>query len=979
MAFPATTTTYVCVASLAGCNSTDSVKVNVLNTAPFSVNAGPDVVSCSGNPVQLNPIVTGNPVSGQAFIYNWVPANGLSGSNILNPTDNSTSGSYIVFVSSGRCITSDTILVTFDTLRQTLTSTSASCSYSSNGSASSTIVSGTGPYQYLWSSGASAAVANGLAAGLYHSTVTDHDGCTVTDTITVYAPPAIVFSAPVITPVSCVGGSNGSATVSASGGAGNISYTWSSGGNTAAATNLAAGSYTVTATDVNLCTATMSVVVSTLPPVVVSLTTSNVSCFGGADGNLLAVTTGGTAPYNYIWSNAATTNPVTGLALGGYSVTATDNAGCTATAGSNITQPQMLTASAVPQNVSCFNAANGTIILSITGGSTPYAFLWSDGSQLENRTGLAPGYYAVTVTDAHSCIDTTSATITQPTPLVMTDTVTNATCYGASNGAIDLDVSGGTPPYSYNWGIGVTSQDATNLPADTYYPSVTDNAGCMVNAVVQVTSPSEIVFPLATVTNVTCFGGSNGIVEEFPVGGVGSYTYTWNGQSAGNPDSGLSAGRDAVIVTDANNCTAVDSVVVGQPPLLSLSINGTDALCFNGPDGSAVDMVTGGTQPYSYLWSNGQTKQNAISLLAGLYVSTVTDQLGCTASSSVLISSPGQIIFSIDSTPVKCIGTATGTLSLHVSSGGVPPFNYAASQDPSVFITTTDSVILGLDTGFYVVQVSDNNGCVVLDTAYVPNAIPDTFGIATDSTSCFGPQYTDGAIHISGLVAQNSPYQYSVDGGAFQFSGDFFGLSSGSHQISITNFNGCLTDSSAIIGEPVQAIASVLPVDSTISLGETIQLFSSFENYPTSSIVSYNWIPSMGLSCVDCPDPVVSSYSHINNYTLTITYNKGCLATASSRIIVIGTPPVYIPNSFTPNGDGNNDMFLIYGESIKTVSLKIFNRWGEKVFDSENQFLGWDGNYKGQSQMPGVYVYEAQITFLDNTQTLRTGSITLIR
>ena len=135
----------------------------------------------------------------------------------------------------------------------------------------------------------------------------------------------------------------------------------------------------------------------------------------------------------------------------------------------------------------------------------------------------------------------------------------------------------------------------------------------------------------------------------------------------------------------------------------------------------------------------------------------------------------------------------------------------------------------------------------------------------------------------------------------------------------------------------------------------------------------------MGLSCSDCPNPVVSSYSHINNYKLTITYNNGCLASDSARVLVIGTPRVFVPNSFSPNGDGNNDLFLIYGENIKTVNLKVFNRWGELVFNSENQFLGWDGNYKGQQQQTGVYVYEAQVTFLDNTQTLRTGSITLLR
>jgi len=979
LAYPTATTTYVCVAGTAGCNATDSTTITVYNTPPFSVSAGPDVVSCNNTPVQLNAVVTGTPVSGQPFVYNWVPAAGLSSSTISNPVDNATPNAYIIFVTSGRCSTTDTINVAFDNVTETLSSVAAGCSHAANGSASAAITSGTAPYAYLWSSGAFTDTANGLSAGLYHVTITDQVGCTATDTITVYAPAPVVFGLPVTTPVSCVGGNNGTATVAASGGTGNISYTWSSGGNTATATGLAAGLYTVTATDANLCTATTSVTVSTLPPVVVSINTTAVSCFGGSDGTATAAITGGTSPYSYAWSNASTGNPVTGLAIGAISVTAIDNAGCTAAANAMITQPALLTLTEFASNVQCFGQNNGSIILSANGGTTPYSFLWSDGNTQQDRSNLGPGYYAVLVTDAKGCTDTISATVAQPTALVMTDSAVNATCYGQSNGDIYLTVTGGTVPYTYNWGIGITSQNATNIPADNYYPTVTDNAGCTVGAVVTITSPPQIVFPRASATPVSCFGGTNGIGQVFPSGGVPPYSYTWNGIAGTNPDSGLTAGFYTVTVTDANNCSASDTLSIGQPAALSVAIAGANALCFDGGDGSATDNVTGGTAPYTYLWSDGQTKQTAITLAAGLYQSTVTDNLGCTASSSVIITSPPLINFTIDSTPVKCIGSSTGTLLLHVIGGGVPPYNYAASQDPAIFVTTTDSIIEGLPTGLYLVQVSDANGCVIQDTAFVPNAVPDSFGIITDSTSCFGAQYTDGAIHISGLVAQNSPFQFSVDGSDYQFSGDFFGLAAGTHQISITNYNGCITDTTASIGAPVQGTVAVLPVDTTINLGETIQLFSTFSNYPGSAIVSYNWVPSVGLSCVDCPNPVVSTYSHINNYTLTLTYNNGCLASDSARIIVIGSPPVYIPNTFTPNGDGNNDLFLVYGESIKTVSLKIFNRWGEKVFDSENLFLGWDGNYKGQPQMAGVYVYEAQITFLDNTQTLRTGSITLLR
>ncbi len=194
----------------------------------------------------------------------------------------------------------------------------------------------------------------------------------------------------------------------------------------------------------------------------------------------------------------------------------------------------------------------------------------------------------------------------------------------------------------------------------------------------------------------------------------------------------------------------------------------------------------------------------------------------------------------------------------------------------------------------------------------------------------------------------------------------------------MNNF-GCVTQLTATVGQPPLGIASIFPGDTSIQLGESIQISAQLSPFSSAAITAYNWSPNAGLSCSDCPDPVVSSYAHINDYIVTITYNNICTATATTRVIVIGTPPVYIPNSFTPNGDGNNDLFLVYGENIKTVGLKVFNRWGEKVFDSNNQFLGWDGTYKGVLQSPGVFVYEAQITFLDDKKSLRTGSITLIK
>lgn len=985
MVYPTVTTTYTCSATFNGCTSADSVVVTVYNIPPFGIIPVSDILSCGFGAIQLNAVVNGNPVSpANPFKYTWAPATGLSNPFIANPVytpapSNSTTA-YTVNVASALCVSSTTFTVTVDSVTETMSSTITTCSYSATGTAAVTPVTGNQPYSYVWTTGATTATAVNLTGGLYGVQVTDNSGCTSRDTVTVYAPAAITFNAPVVTDVSCPGGSNGAAAIAATGGTGNITYAWSSGSTTNTAMNLTAATYVVTATDANACTATTTVAVGTLPSVTVNIAVTGVSCFGGNDGTATAVPAGGTSPYTYLWDTGATANGITALTTGNYPVTVTDNSGCTVSASGNVTQPPLLTSIEGTTNVSCFGDNSGSIIISPTGGTTPYSYNWNDGSTLQNRINIPAGIYMVTITDAKGCNTFDTAVITQPNAaLTFTDSIVNATCFGLANGAVYLTVSGGTPPYSYSWGIGIASQNATNILAGNYYPSVTDNLGCLITNVATVTSPSAIVFADSVVTDVTCFGKSDGTATVNAYGGVGGYTYTWNGVSGPDPDNSLAAGTYNVIVTDTNNCTASQTVVVAQPTMLTITITGQNALCYEGADGQAVDFAAGGTPPYTYLWSDNQTSKTATLIPAGLYESTVTDDMGCTTSGNVVIGQPAQIMYSVDSTPVKCVGAQNGTITVNVTSGGVPPYNYAATKDLSDYNYTTDSVVQGLDTGYYTVLISDNNGCTLLDTVYVPNAVPDSFMIATDSTSCFGPQYTDGAIHVKGLVGQNSPFQYKTDNSPLQFSGDFYNLAAGNHSIQIVNYNGCVTDTSATIGQPVQGITEVLPHDTTMQLGETIQLFSSFSNYPASSIVSYNWVPSVGLSCVDCPDPVVNSYSHINNYWLTVTYNKGCLSTDSATVIVIGTPQVFIPNSFTPNGDGNNDFFMIYGENIKTVGLKIFDRWGEEVFDSENQFLGWDGTYKGKAQPMGVYVYEAQITFLDNTQTLRTGSITLIR
>ncbi|MBK7148350.1 MAG: gliding motility-associated C-terminal domain-containing protein [Bacteroidetes bacterium] len=194
----------------------------------------------------------------------------------------------------------------------------------------------------------------------------------------------------------------------------------------------------------------------------------------------------------------------------------------------------------------------------------------------------------------------------------------------------------------------------------------------------------------------------------------------------------------------------------------------------------------------------------------------------------------------------------------------------------------------------------------------------------------------------------------------------------------IYNNNGCQTDTSYFVSQPAEGTAAILYGDTTVTLGQSLNLTSVLNNYNNSDITGYLWQPADGLSCSDCANPVFEGYS-TTEYLLTITYSNGCVANAATTVFVAGYPPVFIPNAFTPNGDGNNDVFMIYGESIKDVGLMVFDRWGEKVFESATQFEGWDGTFAGKQLNPAVYVYVAGITYLDGKKMEKKGTVTLLK
>ena len=805
------------------------------------------------------------------------------------------------------------------------------------------------------------------------------NGCTDTMNVVVSTQPTVTIADSSI----CIGDSTTMIAVAVPTGG---SYLWGDGEITSSirVSPTIATPYDVTYT-LGICTAqaTGNVTVNLLPAVTVA--TSNTICTannGTAEANVV-----GAAPYTYLWSApGGNTDTIRHLTVGTYTVTVRDNLGCKDTASGTvgIDTPSVPIILMSVHELKCNDDSTGSININVV-DSGVIVFNWSNNTAAQNATHLPAGSYQVTVTDQFGCTGTGQYTVTQPPQLVLAVPTphTDPLCHGGSDGTATENASGGSGNYSYLWNTTPPqiTQQATGLSAGTYMVTVTDDSGCVATAPVTLVDPSAITFGPSVVTDARCFGSSDGTAQIFPQGGAGVYQYQW-GDSASqitNPAGSLKAGTYIVTVTDARGCTATVSVTVGQPPQLTVDVTHTDLTCFQNNSGTALASASGGTPPYSYVWNDNANTAQVSNLRATTYMVTATDGHGCRTTGTTTLNQPTQVLLVRASFSTNCAASSDGSITAN-ASGGTGTFTYVLKDASGTTLQTNQiGVFSGLAPQLYTVIASDQNGCTVSDTVTVPRAAFNVYSSIADSTSCYGAQYHDGSIHIQGFTIQNGPFRFSVDSGPYQFIPDFYDLAAGVHIVHVEDAHQCDTSFGVIVGEPIPASVDILPGDSTIILGSTLQLSTVFGPYSSDSIKGYTWSPGEGLSCIDCPAPTVDPYGTQNVYTVTVTYNQGCLAVATVRINVEGEPPVYVPNAFSPNGDGTNDVFYVYGDGIKTMQLRIFNRWGEKVYESNNQSDGWDGTYKGQLQPPGVYVYTVDLIYLNNRTRFKDGSVTLIR
>lgn len=417
---------------------------------------------------------------------------------------------------------------------------------------------------YEWSTGVADSTTNAItvAGGTFSVTVTDHYGCVSTASIKIEEPPDLTGTI-TSSDVKCNGGSDGVANLTVAGGFPPYSYLWSNSEVTEDISALSPGNYSVTITDNISCSITSSATISNPSLLSSSITISDVTCFENSDGIADLTVLGGTSPYTFNWDNGSTTEDLSNLSAGIYIVTISDANLCSASSSTTISKPSAaLSAYIIANNVSCKGGSNGSSDVTVSGGTSPYTYLWSNGALTKNITGLSAGTYNLTVTDANLC--TTAATVSISEPLAsLTASIskTDVSCFGTVTGSVDLTVSGGTQDYNFLWNIGQITEDISGIGVGIYTVTITDNNGCTEISSVTINEPNEIIVD-ANVNNITCYGGSDGSISLNVIGGTSPYTFVWSNGQISSSILGLTAGSYQVTVTDSMSCISVSEVII---------------------------------------------------------------------------------------------------------------------------------------------------------------------------------------------------------------------------------------------------------------------------------------------------------------------------------------------------------------------------------------------------------------------------------
>jgi gliding motility-associated-like protein len=958
--------TWTCVVSDAnGCTASQSFNileppdliispVSQVNISCFGGNDGSATVSVAGGVPQ--------------YSYNWSPGNPTGDGT--PSVSGLTAGTWTCsVVDANNCIETYTFTITEPPVLSAsiLNQTNASCFGNFDGAITISVTGGNPTYNYDWEPGnppgdGTPSIVT-LAAGTYTCTVTDANGCSTTISATITQPSEIITSIVSQTNITCFGGNDGAATITASGGTGSLSYDWTPdapvGDLTASASGLTAGTWFCVVTDATGCTTIQDVNITEPDELIANVDNqSSLTCFGSNDGNASVLVTGGTPGYTYDWSPGNPigdgTPSINSLTPNTYSCLVTDANGCTATQTFVIAEPTVLVVTPVSQvNVACFGDSTGTATVDASGGWQNYTYDWQPGSPAGEGTptasGLLAGNYTVVVTDLYGCTASASFVITESNEIIVNPiNQVNNICFAGNIGEASVNASGGVGTLSYNWEPGNPTGDGTpavtGLTSGSWSCIVTDANGCTVEEVFTITEPNEIVISTTVQDNVSCNGADDGSVTISVTGGTGAYTYIWTpGNPTGNGTptiSQLAPGTYYCEVTDINGCSGMDTIVITEPNVLTVSVASlTNVSCNSLSDGEITLSVTGGTPDYSFNWSPGNPTGDGTETITNLNADTwnciVTDLNNCSDTIDVVVTEPAVLnVDSLTQTNILCNGANTGSATVIVT-GGIAPYNYSWLP-----INDSTATATNLTAGNWECTVTDSNGCSASYLFNITEPTPIDITVTSQTNLiCNGGNDGNIAVDISGGIAP-----YIIDWSPGSPTGDgtdsISNLTAGLYTCLVTDTNSCVDSINVTISEPIN------PPTITIS-GNTILCPNEGTTLTASGLDFYLW------NTGDTTATINISPGQTGNYSVTGFSFSGCSGTDSITVVnfidifgptdaVDDTATTELPNSvainLAANDSGLNTITILNGPTNGT-----FVQSGDTIiYTPVGEFIGQD-------------------------------------
>lgn len=680
--------------------------------------------------------------------------------------------------------------------------------------------------------------------------------------------------------------------------------------------------------------------------------------------------------------------PSTYTTTGSYRDTLTIRGGCDSIVITNLTVTDALGLN-FEQTKYAFGdgQANAEARVTVNGGFGNTTITWCDGQTGPTATNLVGGTACcITVADEAGCSYEECFEIEYVDGVIPLYQDTSVACKGDQNGVITLSARGGLPPYPYTWqsadgqfsGNGIIDSNfqlvqITDLPAGDYTFQISDIFRDS-TFTVRISEPSRLQAQISSVENITCNGACNGRINAEVSGGTPPYTLEWSDGSTEMTELvNRCAGQYTLTVTDANGCqTTISTTLEDPPPFMATAQQVAPVSCFGGTDARIGVNVQNGSAA-SYQWSNGATTQVQSGLPAGTYQVTVTSDLFCAAVSSVVVTQPASpLSLEIDALrSISCGGEADGELEADVS-GPYQNLQYHWSNG------STDATATGLVAGWYALEVRNENGCTAEDSFLLeePDLIEVRF--STRDITCLDPPES-GAIFIDSVGGGQGNYRYSIDGDRFTILPQIGELSGGDYELIVRDAAGCERQFPVTIQTPPEFRVSLGEEIIQLKLGDSIRIAAT----ASSEQVRYQWDHDNSLSGSEAVvAPQTSTYYRVRAED-TATF---CQDEAVVFVQVNKDRRVFIPNAFSPNMDGNNDYFMIYGDNdiVSIASLRIFSREGHLLFDRSDfqpndPVNSWDGYYQGQPLSSGVFVYVAEIEFVDGLTEVFKGDVALIR